>query len=81
MVAEQKQTKTLRFQNEKIEEEMIYAPRALLEIMLFATHPCETTCNQMLPMIINGCLCNYFSKLDEIWSSFQLGCDYDLFHP
>jgi heme/copper-type cytochrome/quinol oxidase subunit 2 len=22
-----------------------------------------------------------FFKLDEVWFSFQLGCDYDLFHP
>jgi len=54
--------------------------RTLLEILSFAIYPCATTCNQMLPMTINGCLCNYFSNLDEVWSSFQLCCDYDLFH-
>jgi len=35
----------------------------------------------MLHVTINGCLCNYFSNLDKVWSFFQLGCDYDLFHP
>jgi hypothetical protein len=45
----------------------------LLEILSF-------TCNQMLPSTTNGCLCKYFSNLNEVWSSFQLGCDYDLFH-
>jgi hypothetical protein len=52
----------------------------LLEIMSFATSPYATMCNQMSPMITNGCLCNYFSNLDEVWSSFHLGYDYDLFH-
>jgi hypothetical protein len=53
----------------------------LLEILLFPIHPCATTCNQMSHAFTNGCLCNYFSKFDEVWSSFQLGCDYDVFHP
>jgi hypothetical protein len=53
----------------------------LLEMLSFATHPCAITCNQMLHVTTNGCLCNYFSNLDDVWSSFQLGCDYDLFHP
>jgi hypothetical protein len=30
MVAEQKQTKSLRFQNEKMEEKIVYAPRGSL---------------------------------------------------
>ncbi len=47
----------------------------------FATCPCVTMCKQMLHVTTNGCLCNYFSNFDEVWSSFQLGCDYDLFHP
>jgi hypothetical protein len=49
--------------------------------MSFATNPYATMCNQMSPMITNGYLCKYFSNLDDVWSSFHLGCDYDLFHP
>jgi hypothetical protein len=30
---------------------------------------------------MNDCLCNYFSNLDDYWSSMQLGYDYDVFHP
>jgi len=54
---------------------------SLLEIMLIATCPCAISCNQMSLATTNGCLCNYFSNFDEVWSSFQLGCNYDLFHP
>ncbi len=54
---------------------------SLLEILSFATRPCVITCNQMSLATTNGYLCNYFSNLDEVWSSFQLGCDYDLFDP
>jgi hypothetical protein len=54
---------------------------SLLEILSFTTCHYVSTCNQMSPTTRNGCLCNYFSNLDEIWSSFQLGYDYDLFHP
>jgi len=31
-------------------------------------------------MTMNGWLCNYFSNLDGFWSSFQLCCNYNLFH-
>jgi hypothetical protein len=56
-------------------------PFYILEILSFTTSPYVTMCNQMSAMITNAYLCNYFSNLDEVWSSFQLGCDYDLFHP
>ncbi len=52
---------------------------SLREILSFVTHPYVTTCNHMFTTT-NGCLCNYFSNLDEVWSSFQLSYDYDLFH-
>jgi hypothetical protein len=58
----------------------IWEKHSLLKIMLFATSSYVTMCNQMSHVITNGCLCNYFSNLDEVWSFFQLGCDYDLFH-
>jgi hypothetical protein len=64
----------------KISSQTIVSP-ILLEILLFTTHPCATTCNAMSHVIINRCLCEYFSNLDEVWYSFQLGYDYDLFHP
>jgi hypothetical protein len=35
----------------------------------------------MLFVITNNCLCNYFSSLDEFWSSLQLRYKYDLLHP
>jgi hypothetical protein len=45
----------------------------LLEILSFVTRPCAIMCNQMLLATTNGCLCNYFSNLDEVRSSFELG--------
>jgi hypothetical protein len=46
--------------------------RSLVEILSFITIPCATMCYYMLPMTINDCLCNYYSNLDRLWSSFQL---------
>ncbi len=40
----------------------------------------DSMCDKMLCMNMSGCLCDYFSNLDGFWSSFQLGCNYDLFH-
>jgi hypothetical protein len=54
----------------------VYVHITLLEIMSFVTNPYATT---MSHVTTNGCLCNYFSNLDEVWYSFQLSCDYDLF--
>jgi hypothetical protein len=65
----------------KIEKNNIQKLVALLKILPFATRPYAITCKQMSHAITNGCLCNYFSNLDEVWFFFQLGCDYDLFHP
>jgi hypothetical protein len=53
----------IKFRDLGVQSEL---PPSLLEILLFATRPCVTTSNQMSPMIINGCLCNYFSNLDEV---------------
>jgi hypothetical protein len=53
----------------------------LLKMLSFVNHPYATTCNRMLIVTTNGCLCKHFSNLDEVWPSFQLGCNYDLFHP
>jgi hypothetical protein len=64
----------------KVPLELVKPTNTLLEILSFATHPCATMCNKMSPMTTNGCLCNCFSNLDEVWYSFQLSYNYELFH-
>jgi hypothetical protein len=54
----------LQFASSKVGATFDFNTHPLIKILLFATIPCVTMCDLMSPTITNGCLCDYFSKLD-----------------